>query len=286
MQLMDDITVDENFVSTMGMTITAGRDFSTAFRGDINHSVLINETAVDRYGWENPIGKTIQVMDRREENNIGSRTVIGVFKDFHIRGISRSINPMIVNWDPAFPFNYGKYWFFLLRIRPDRVEKTVHDIEATWKKLNPDKALNSFFISDMYNRQFRRTERSRNIFSYFTFLAIFIACLGLLGMASFTAQKRSKEIGIRKVMGASVRGIVLLLSKELLFLVAAANLIAWPAAYLWTRNWLADFPYRIGLSFSAFIIAGILVLVISFMTISYQAVRAATTSPVHTLKYE
>ena len=285
-QLMDDITVDEDFVETMGMTIIEGRDFSKAFPGDINHSVLINETAAKRYGWEDPVGKIIYVYDIRAEEGYGPRTVIGVVNDFNIRGMYNTVDPMIINWDPDYPFDYGKYWYLLVRIQGGQMEESLRFLEATWKKIVPDKVFNYFFLSETYDRQFLRIERSRSIFSYFTFLAIFIACLGLFGMASFTAEKRTKEIGIRKVLGASTRGVVVLLSRELLFLVMAANILAWPVAYFWTRGWLEGFPYRIDITFVPFAVSATLILIISFLTISYQAVRAALANPVDALRYE
>ena len=285
-QLMDDINVDEDFVSTMGMEIINGRNFSNEYMGDINQSVLINETAVRRYEWDDPIGKIIWVYDIREEEGFGQRTVIGVVKDFHIRGMNRIVNPMIINWDPEYPFDYKKYWFILTRIRQDQMEESLHFLETKWKEILPDKSFNYFFLDETYDRQFRRIERSRNIFSYFTFLAIFIACLGLLGMASFTAEKRTKEIGIRRVMGASTSGVVGLLSKELIVLVLTANLVAWPAAFFWTRGWLQGFPYRIGITLIPFVLSALLVVIISFLTIAYQAVKAATADPVESLRYE
>jgi len=285
-QLMDDITVDEEFIEAMGMTIIEGRNFSKAFPGDINHSVLINETAARRYGWDDPVGKIISVYDIRAEEGYGPRTVIGVVNDFNIRGMYSAVDPLIINWDPEFPFDYGKYWYLLVRVQGGQIEESLRFLEATWEKIVPDKAFNYFFLSDTYDRQFLRIERSRSIFSYFTFLAIFIACLGLFGMASFTAEKRTKEIGIRKVLGASTRGVVVLLSRELLFLVMAANILAWPVAYFWTQGWLEGFPYRIDITFVPFAVSGILILIISFLTISYQAIRAALTNPVDSLRYE
>ena len=285
-QLMDDINVDEYFIPTMGMEIIAGRNFSRDHMGDRNRSVIINETAARRYAWDDPIGKIIYVYDIRAEQGFGPRTVIGMIRDFHIRSMMSTVDPMIINWDPEFPFDYNKYWYMPVRIQSPHPEETLRFIEKTWKEILPDKTFDYFFMEEAYDRQFRRMERARNIFSYFTFLAIFIACLGLLGMASFTAEKRTKEIGIRKVMGATERGMVALLSREQLLLVFAANILAWPAAYFWTRNWLEGFPYRIQMTLTPFIFTAALVLIISFFTIAYQAIKAATANPVEALRYE
>jgi putative ABC transport system permease protein len=286
MQLMDDINVDEDFIPTMGMEIIAGRNFSMEHASDIQHSVIINETAIQRYGWEEPIGKIIYVTDMREEEGYGSRTVIGVIRDFYIRGLSRTVDPMIINWDPEFPYSFNRYWYLLVRVRPDAVEETLQFLEVKWKELIPDKPFDYFFLDETYDEQFRSIERSRNIFSYFTFLAIFIACLGLLGMASFTAEKRTKEIGIRKVMGATTQGMVALLSRELLLLVLAANILAWPVAYFMLNRWLQGFPYRIPMTIVPFVLSAVLVVVIGFLTIAYQSIKAALANPVDSLRYE
>lgn len=283
-QLMDEINVDEDFIPTLGMELVAGRNFSKA--RDEKHSVIINETAVRRYGWMDPVGKTIRAVDPYDIGSWTPKTVIGVVKDFHLRPLSETIHPLFMGNDPDYPFSFNFMDLVLVRVGYDDITGTLNFIENKWKELFPEQQFNYFFLDENFNLQFRDIERSREIFSYFTFLAILIACLGLFGMASFTAEQRNKEIGIRKVLGSSVPGIVMLLGKELIVLVIVANAFAWPVAYLMLNRWLQGFPYRISMTIVPFVVSAILVVLISFLTIAYQAIRAAMANPVESLRYE
>ena len=285
-QLMDDFNADEDFIPTLGIEIIAGRNFSKAFGADNRQSVIINETAAKQFGWKEPIGKTIRSINPNDVGTWIPKTVIGVVKDFHMRGLSRMINPLFLDCEPDFPFEYKKLRLMLVRIAPGDIVDTMNFLENKWEEIVPHKPFEYFFLDESFDRQFRSIERSRSIFSYFSFLAIFIACLGLFGMASFTAEQRTKEIGIRKVLGSSSSGIVFLLSKELLILVAAANVFAWPIAYLWLKDWLQGFPYRVSITIFPFVVSALLVAFISFITIAYQAIRAALANPVDALRYE
>ena len=284
-QLMDEINVDVDFIPTLGMELMAGRNFSKEFGTDEKASIIINETAVKRFGWDDPVGKTI-----RASNPYGRgwvpRTVIGVVKDFHLRPMDQVVEPIYMGWDPDFPYSYNFLDNVIVRISPEDISGTLEFIENKWLALFPEEQFNYSFLDESFNNQFQYIERSREIFSYFTLLAIFIACLGLFGLASFTAEQRTKEIGIRKVLGSSAPGIVLLLSKELLTLVIIGNVIAWPAAYFMLQRWLQGFPYRISLTLFPFIISALIVAIISFSTIAFQAIRAAMANPVEALKYE
>ena len=185
-----------------------------------------------------------------------------------------------------YPFAYGQIRALATRIKPGDIQATVSKMENIWKESFPDKPFNYYFLDEDFNEQFISIERSRDILSYFTFLAIFIACLGLFGMVAYSAEKRTKEIGIRKTLGGSVTQIVSLLSKELILLVLIANVIAYPLAYFAIEQWLKDFPYRMNISISTFLISTIVALAISLLTISYQAVKAATANPIKALRYE
>jgi len=284
-QLMDEINVDGDFIPTMGMEIIAGRNFSPEFGMDEKNSVIINETAARRYGWDDPIGKTIMA-NNPYARGYARQTVIGMVKDFHLRPMSQSVEPIYMLSDPDFPYSYNYLDLILIRIGTEEVGATIEFIRNKWSSLFPEEAFDYFFLEETFNEQFRSIERSREIFSSFTLLAIFISCLGLFRLASFSAEQRTKEIGIRKVLGSSTWRIVLLLSKETLLLVAIANAVAWPTAYFALNRWLQGFPYRISLTLIPFVLSALLVLFISFSTISYQAIRAAQADPVESLKYD
>jgi putative ABC transport system permease protein len=266
------------------LKITAGRNFSKAFGADERESVIINESAVKRYGWKEPLGKIIKVSAPSGIGGWLPRKVIGVVKDVHIHPVTRTIEPLILSNVPD--HHYNPLRVFVVRIKPGDIKGTLDFLKRKWEALVPHMPFNSFFLDESFDRQFRNIERSREILSYFTFLAIFIACLGLFGMASFTAERRTKEVGIRKVMGATVSSITLLLTKEFTRLVILANLFAWPIAYFVMNNWIRNFPYRTSIGIWSFILSGGMALVIAWFTVSYQAIKAATADPVEALRYE
>lgn len=287
-QLMHEINVDDNFFPTLGIEVVQGRNFSKEYSNEARASVMINEMAVKKFGWENPIGKTIKTTDtdRLGERILVERTVVGVVKDFHLSSLSAEIQPAFIGNDLNYPFAYGKIRALAMRIQPDDIPGTLAKMESLWKGIFPEKEFNYYFLDEDFNEQFISIERSRNILSYFTLLAIFISCLGLFGMVAYSAEKRTKEIGIRKTLGSSVTQIVALLSKELLGLVLLANLLAYPIAYFSIAYWLNDFPYRMDIGISTFLLATVLALTISLLTISIQSVKAALANPVDSLKYE
>ncbi|UCH97759.1 MAG: FtsX-like permease family protein, partial [Candidatus Aminicenantes bacterium] len=286
-QLMADINVDRDFIPTMGMKIIKGRNFSKTFGTDERNAVIINETAVRQYGWKEPLGKIIMASGIPGVDVFGPwvpKKVIGVVKDVHIEPITETIRPLYIGNTPRHPYN--PYRVILARIKPGDITGTMDFLKRKWKAMVPHMPFNSFFLDASFDSQFVDIERSRDILSYFTFLAIFIACLGLLGLASFMAEKRTKEIGIRKVLGATVVNIALLLTKEFTKLLLLANVIAWPIAYLIMNNWMRDFPYRTSIGLQAFILAGAMALVIALATVSYQSIKAAITRPIDALRYE
>ncbi len=283
-QLMDDLNVDIDFIPTMGLKMTAGRNFSKVFGTDERESVIINETAVKRYGWKEPLGKMIKVYPPYGIGGWLPRKVIGVIKDVHIQPVTRTIEPLILSNVPN--HRYNPLRVIVVRIKPGDIRGTMDFLKRKWEALVPHMPFDSFFLDESFDRQFRDIERSREILSYFTFLAIFIACLGLFGMASFTAERRTKEVGIRKVMGATVPSITLLLTKEFTRLVILANLIAWPIAYFVMNNWIRNFPYRTSIGIWSFILSGGMALVIAWLTVSYRAIKAATANPVEALRCE
>ena len=276
-QLMYDLVVDEDFISTFGMEIIAGRNFSKEFGSDQKAAAIINETAAKEFGWENPLGKKIR--DYR-----GIRTVIGVVRDYHQIPITQEIEPLYIRFDPDDVYN--PYRMLSIRIAPGSVSRAMKYIEKTWNKIYPIHPFDYFFLDESFNDQFKETERIRELISYFAGLAIFIACLGLFGLASFIAEQRTKEIGIRKVLGASTSGIVYMISRELIKMIVLSNAIAWPVAYYVMQNWLQTFPYRENINVLIFLFSGIIVLFIGLATVSFQSIKAGLNNPVDSLKYE
>jgi putative ABC transport system permease protein len=256
----------------MQMKIVEGRDFSLDHPMDSTSSVIINETAAKKFGWKNPLGKQF------EGNPV--KTVIGVVKDFNFFSLHSKIGPLIMSIQPD-EFNY-----LVMRIKPDDISATVNYVEKTWKEIVPGRPFDYSFLDQHFDDIYKSDQRTGDMFGFFSFLAIFIACLGLFGLAAYTAEQRTKEIGVRKVLGSSVSGIVLLLSKDFLKLVLIAGIIAVPVSYYAMNSWLQDFAYHAGIEPWTFIAAAILAFLIAFITISFQAIKAATSNPIKSLRYE
>jgi putative ABC transport system permease protein len=280
-QTIDYLMVDPAYIPAMGMEIAAGRNFSADLATDSTESAIINQTAARRFGWDNPIGKTFRLPRLPgDEGEPIIVTVIGVVRDFHLASLHHKIEPQIIFYDMGSVSNIS------VRITPENITHTMDLLEKEWKKINPQRPFDYFFMDESFNSQYRAEERLGTITLYFGLLAIFIGCLGLFGMSSYAAEQRTKEIGVRKVLGATVTGIVLLLSKEFTRWVLVANIIAWPAAYLLADRWLEDFAYRISISWTTFFLAGFLALLIALVAVSFQAVKAALADPVDSLRYE
>jgi len=268
--------IDENYIPTFGIEIAAGRNFSKNFPSDPDKSCIINETAARQFGWEDPIGKTIRPL---YDDNM-PRAVIGVVKDFHTRSVQQKIEPLFL-WNSE-----ERVDAVSLKLAPGDMFDTMNTIRSKWKEILPNSTFDYYFLDESLNNQYRAEERLRHIFFYFSLLAIFIACLGLFGVASFTAEKRTKEIGIRKVLGAPVTGIVTMLSKEFAKWVLIANIIAWPISYFTLNKWLQNFPYHINLTVWIFLFSTALALIVALVTVSYQSIKAAISNPINALKYE
>ena len=279
--------VDYDFLDTYEIELLAGRNFSKEYPSDQGggrdadsaRSIIINEEAVRRFGWEDPIGKrVIQVYGERRIYF----TVIGVVKDFHFSSLRNPIKPMNFFLSP----DSNRY--ISAKMLSQDISGTLKFIEETWKKLAPESPIEYFFLDTVFERRYRSEVRLQRLFSYFSGLAIFIACLGLFGLASFAAEQRTKEIGIRKVLGASETSLIFLLSKEFTLLVLIANLVAWPLAYLAMHNWLEGFAYRIQLNshLGFFLLASVIALFIALVTVSFQAIKASLVNPINSLRYE
>lgn len=276
-QSVSQVRVDYDFFKTLDIEITAGRDFSKAMATDSATAFILNETAARLYDWDTPVGKQITWLD---DDNTRRGTVIGVAKDFNFQSLHRGIEPLIFHVLPA-GFNY-----FLVKMRGNNIAGTLADLENKWRTFDPDRAFEYSFLDADFAALYNSEERMQAVVGNFSFLAIFIACLGLFGLASFTIQQRTKEIGVRKVLGASVSQIVMILSKEFTRLVLIAFVVACPLAYVVMNGWLQNFAYRTEISVNIFLLAGALGLVIAWLTVSYQALKAALANPIEALRYE
>jgi putative ABC transport system permease protein len=278
-QLMESFRVDHDFFPTLGMEIVKGRNFSPEYGTDSSTAAIINETAAKRYNWEDPIGKTI----RAPSDEVGkwqTYTIVGVVKDFHRTSLHSIIAPQIIGNDPS---NFDT---LAIKIHAENSDGTLSLLREKWKDVDPIRPFEFIYLDAMIDRLYGAEERLSDIFSSFSVFAIFIACLGLFGMASFAAEQRTKEIGIRKVLGASVPGVVVLLSKDFLKLIVVANIIAWPLAYFGMNKWLQNFAYKSGIGIWVFLYTGILAVGIALVTVSYQSIKAALLNPVDAIKYE
>ncbi len=278
-QLMESFSVDHDFIPTLGMAIVKGRNFSPEYGTDSSTAVIINETAAKRFNWDDPIGKTIQVPSD-EVGKWKTYTVVGVVKDFHRTSLHSVIAPQLIGNDPSY------FDTLAIRIHPENSAGTLSLLREKWKELDPIRPFEFLYLDVMIDRLYGAEERLSDIFSSFSVFAIFIACLGLFGMASFAAEQRTKEIGIRKVLGASVPGVVVLLSKDFLKLIVAANIIAWPLAYFGMNKWMQNFAYKSGIGVWIFVYTAILAVGIALATVSYQSIKAALLNPVEAIKYE
>ena len=265
--------VDHDFVPTMGMEILEGRDFSRELASDKQGAILINESARSLFGWEKPLEKRIKT-----ENIVG--WVIGVVQDFHFHSFRQAIEPLII-------YIYPRHFSFLLvRIGSEDIQAGLQVVRRTWKEIVPNRPFEYFFLDQDFDRFYRAEQKAGKIFGGFALLAMIIGLLGLFGLATFTAEKRNKEVGIRKVLGASVPKLVRMLTSEFTGLVLIANIVAWPLAYYIVRTWLQNFVYRTEISPWMFVFAAGLALGLTLLTVSIQAFKAACTDPVKILRYE
>ncbi|MBC7919788.1 MAG: ABC transporter permease [Ferruginibacter sp.] len=271
--LFTQAAVGYDFVKTMNLKVLQGRDFSKAFATD-SVSYLINEAAWQRIGYRDPINQPLTFWQKKGK-------IVGVVKDFHFNSFHEPIQPLILRLGET-----DDYGSALIRTEPGQTKEALASLEKLTKQLNPKFPFTYYFSDEEYQKLYQSEQVVGKLSNYFAFLAIFISCLGLLGLAAFTAEQRTKEIGVRKVLGASVGDIVALLSTDFLKLVLLANLIAWPLAWWATNRWLADFAYRTPIGWGVFALAGLAALLIALLTVSFQAIKAAVANPVKSLRTE
>ncbi|GAB4021884.1 ABC transporter permease [Spirosoma koreense] len=275
---MQTWSVDHDYVKTMGMQIVQGRDFSQAFGSD-SSGILINEAAARILGFKDPVGKHIWGFDDALGKTRKTYTILGVLKNFHFESLRRNIGALALTLSN----NPGAATF---RLSGTDVPSLVKQIETKWKQLAPGQPFTYQFMDDSFDEMYRTEQRVGTIALTFAALAILIACLGLFGLAAFMAEQRTKEIGVRKVLGASVTSIVGLLSKDFLKLVLIAIVIASPLAWYAMNQWLQDFAYKIDIEWWMFALAGLLAVGIALLTVSFQSIKAALTNPVKSLRSE
>jgi putative ABC transport system permease protein len=216
-------------------------------------------------------------------NKMKKYKIVGVVKDYHFQSLHDPIRPLILY--NANPYG-GNYYRLSVRAKPEEIQSTVAFIKSKWQEFDPKYPIEYVFVDDQYDSLYRAEERLGQLFGYFTALAILIGCLGLFGLSTFSAEQRTKEVGIRKVVGASIPNVILLLVREFTKWVLLAVVVAWPVGYFLMDKWLQNFSYRIDLGMGTFILAALLALVIAIATVSYQAVKTALTNPVNSLRYE
>lgn len=272
--------VDESMLPALGMTLQEGRNFSREFGTD-SMAVIINETLRDRLGWDDPMGKKMLHFGQGGDNPPAYH-IIGVVKNYHFKSLHDAVEPSMLM------FRRDEPDFVLLRMKPGPPSAYLETLNERWEKVESEFPFDYFFLEEDINKKYASEQNMSRLFIFFTILAIFIACLGLFGLASFSAQRRTKEIGIRKVLGAPAGHLVFNLAKEFTRWVLIANVIAWPVAYLLIDRWLQSFAFRIGLGdhLWVFPVAGVIALLIALATVIGQAIRAATMDPVRAVKYE
>jgi putative ABC transport system permease protein len=271
-----DIHVSHDFMETFGIDLVSGRDFDRNLASDSTQSFILNESAVQTIGWSSPE----EAVDK--EFHYGGRRgrVIGVTEDFHFESLHQSIAPIV------FLIPDQRINSVAVKVRDNQREEALAFLEEQWSVLRPGFPFTYYFVEESFNEQYEAESRLGTLFGFFSGLAVLIAALGLFGLASFTAQQRRKEIGIRKVLGAGTSGIVLLLSKRFTLLVLVSVSISIPLAWYGMNRWLENFAYRDAIPVSAFIFAGIIALVIAWFTISWQSIKAAMMNPVDSLRSE
>ncbi|MEO8109109.1 MAG: ABC transporter permease [Ginsengibacter sp.] len=270
--------VDEQYIPTLGMQMVAGRNFSKEFATD-STGLIINEAAARTFGWGimNAVGKTII----RENSNRGVNVpfrVIGVVKDFNFRSLHQPISPLLMMLQPD--------WGLIFKIKTADVQGLLATMKTQWDKFNTDEPFTYTFMDDLYNKTYSAEQKTGTILNIFAILTVLVACLGLFGLATYTAEQRTKEIGIRKVLGASVTEVTRMLSKDFIKLVFIACLIAFPLSYWAMNKWLQSFAYRINISWWIFVIAAFAALFIALITVSFQAIKAAIANPIKSLRTE
>lgn len=267
--------VDHDFIETLGIKMKSGRDFRQDMPSDTLRAMVVNETFVKRMGWKEPLGKKVELGD----SNTVRASVVGVMQDYHQTGMYNEVESLMLVYRELNNIIYVK-------LSGNKTQETLTFIETTWKDLFPDYPYSYTFLTDRFKGQFKADEKRGQIFTLFTLLAIFIACIGLFGLASYMVEQRTKEIGIRKVLGASEGNIMKLISKEFLALAGIGIIIAVPIAWYFMDNWLKNYTYRTHIGVTLVLLTTLITVIITFITVSYKAYQASTMNPASSIKTE
>jgi putative ABC transport system permease protein len=279
---MSIVYVDPDFVRTMGIRMLQGRDFSKDISTDAGSALLMNEEALKKLNWQSGIDEPVEAFFK-ENGRIEpffQATVVGVIKNINFQDLAEPFRPILIK------IARDRYAYIMIRLDGKNIREGIAHVRKTWMDLHFNQPFEFTFLDSDIEAVFRNTNNANAIIGYSALLAIIIACLGLFGLASFTAERRTKEIGIRKILGDSVLGISRLLCTEFLELVLLANLIAWPLAYYYISNWLQSYAFRTIISIDIFILAGLLALLVALLTVGVKSVRAARANPVDSLRNE
>jgi len=271
--LIRGVGVDYDFIKTFKIEMAEGRNFSREFSTDRTNYIL-NSKAVETMKMQSPLGKQLTLMGK-------TGSIIGIVKDYHFKPLNSPLEPLVLRL-------YESQWlrFIYVRIRLDNISEVLKYTENQWNQFFPGVPFQFVFVDQALANMYAVVGQIGNLFRYFTIFAIVIACLGLFGLSAYIAEQRTKEIGIRKVLGATVPGVVLLLTRKFIKWVLISNLAAWPVAYFVMKGWLNNFAYRTRLGLEVFILSGLLAFVIALLTVSFQSIKAALTNPVENLRYE
>jgi putative ABC transport system permease protein len=287
MTILSNIQVDDGFPATMGMKLAAGRDFSHMLLTDIGRNFLVNETLVKRRGWKEPLGRNVQMGQANGK-------VIGVLKDFHYKSLHSPVEPFVLTtFDKDYDFSQIKEdqrsalrFVLIVHIADKDIQQTLGFLQRTFAEFDPRHPFEYRFLDDAIDNLYMSEKRLMKMTGIFSAICIFISCLGLFGLAAYTTEQRSKEIGIRKVLGASAFQIILLLSRKMLLLVLAGSVIASVVAYYAVNKWLAGFAYRVDITPLVFMISAAIVIAVAYITIALQSYKTAQRNPSLTLRYE
>jgi putative ABC transport system permease protein len=275
--------VDHDYINTLGMELVAGRNFSKDIVTDKDEAFIINETAVRELGLGTPekaLGQTLLWNTWANFDSVKKGQVIGVVKDFHYKSLYDKLEPAVLQIYPS------AYWKVAVKMKTAEIQDALAHVKKVWAQFSPDYPIEYNFLDESFSKMYKAEDKLKSLLWIFTIITIFVACLGLFGLAAYAAERRRKEIGVRKILGASLQGIVLLLSKDFLKLVVIALLIASPIAWYLMHNWLQDFAYRVDIQWWIFIAAGTVALLIALLTVSFQAIKSALTNPVRNLRTE
>ena len=266
--------IDEHYFNTLGIKMVKGRNFSAL--PDTLHSIVVNEAMVKHFGWDEPIGKRVKFPGDTSGNYL---EVVGVFKDFNQKSLYNPIAPLLLFYGPN-----GN--IIQLKMNAANIQTSISKVEATWKKYFPQLPFEYKFLDEDFNSQYAADQKRGKIFAAFSILTIIITCLGLLGLTAFTTQQKQKEISIRRVMGASIIQVVIMITRNYLWLALISAFIAFPVAWYFMNNWLKIFPYNAGLSVFPFIVSAFVIVIIAVATTMFHSAKAALTNPAKSLRTE